>query len=146
MKRIHRARDKESVIEALCSGESAIFIEIWQVMLFAAALGYRRGRKLKLGEVDSGKAILPALFDKSAAGPGFQYLLTLVTDANAEHLADNESNDEVRVTLFEQYANGGLALMLEELEKSSYSLDSIVRLMEAEQPVNGEGGLSDITL
>lgn len=146
MRRIQRARDKEKTVEALTSGEAAMFGEIWQLLLFAAAVGFRHGRKEKLGEVDSGKAINPLLFEKSAAGPGFSHLLALVVDGDARHLAGTDDNDDVRVTLFEQYANGGLALLTEELEKTSYSLDSMIRFLESDQPVAGEGSLSDIQL
>lgn len=146
MKRIHRALDKEEMVQVLVTGENRIFGEIWQLMLFAGAVGYRHQRREKLGERSSGRAVNPDLFDKSAAGPGFQYLLTLVTDNDASHLADNEENESVRVALFEEYINGGLAIMMEELEQSSYSLDAMIRFIEAEQPTRREGDLSDVRL
>lgn len=147
MRRIQRARDKEKIVEALCGSSNAIFTEIWQLLLFAAAVGYRHQRREKLSDADSGKAINPQLFEKSPGGLGFQYLLALVADKSAEHLSSSEENDDFRITLFEEYANGGLALLGEELEKHSYSLDSLLTFIEQpESAAPAQGSLSDVKL
>src|SRR5262245_12324226 len=115
-KRIQRATDKKDIIEALTSESSGGFKEIWRVLLFAAMLGFKHERREPLSSVDSGEAIRQDSFGNSPVWPGLLYLLALVEKESSEALQASEESEELRITLFEEYANGGLALLKEKIE------------------------------
>lgn len=143
MRRIQRAADKEPLVQTLTTGENPPFKEIWRLLLFAAAVGQSRGRREPLKNVESGKAI-PAniLSSNSNVWPGFQYLMALVEKDDAAVLGGGDALDDDRLRLFEEYANGGLSIIQEELEKGSYLLDAFLQFMPI-NPASGPGNELD---
>ena len=139
MRRIQRASDKESLVQTLTSGENPPFKEIWRLLIFAASVGQSRGRREPLKAVDSGKAIPAAIFANSPAWPGFHYLMALVEKDDSTILGGSDALENERLTVFEEYANGGLSVMQEELEKGSYLLDAFLQFMPLNQnPAKGD--------
>jgi dnd system-associated protein 4 len=130
MRRIQRALDKEDVVKVLTSGDAPLFKEIWRLVLFAAAVGYHFDRRDKLGAVDSGKAF-PPNYISNPAWPGVHYLLALVCTSEPHVLSGTDESDDERITIFEEYANGGLAVLKEQLEQRSYSLDSFLQFISS---------------
>ncbi len=126
MRRVQRAGDKENFVKALTTGENAPFKEIWRLLLFASAIGYRAQRRVVLQDVDAGKAMPQSYFSNNPAWPGFQYLMALVDLDDAGILAGSDENDDVRLRVFEEYANGGLEMLQEAVESSSCALDALV--------------------
>ena len=57
MRRIQRDICHDELVKALTAGESALFKEIWRLMLFAAALGVFQGKRKSIDKADTGKAI-----------------------------------------------------------------------------------------
>lgn len=143
MRRIQRATDKESLVQTLTSGENPPFKEIWRLLLFAAAVGQSRGRREPLKNVESGKAI-PAniLSSNSNVWPGLQYLMALVDKDDASVLGGGDTLDDERLRLFEEFANGGLSIIQEELEKGSYLLDAFLQFMPI-NPTSDQGNELD---
>ncbi len=131
MRRILRATDKESVIQALTTGEMGFFNEIWKLLLFAAMVGYHDGKREPLKKADSGKAIDPQVFGNSPAWPGILYLMGLVETEDTRSLYADERNENELIKRFEEYANRGLTIVGGELESSSFSLLSINRFVLA---------------
>jgi len=132
MKRIHRAKDKEDIIELLTSDASGVFREIWKLLFFAAALGFKHSRREKLAAVDAGRGIDQSSFGNNPAWPGVLYLLGLAeTDATEVLKATEEAEDE-RISIFEEYANGGLALLKEQFAGKNLSLDALLNFVQAE--------------
>lgn len=129
MRRIQRSADKESLVQTLTSGENPPFKEIWRLLIFAASVGQSRGRREPLKAVDSGKAIPAAIFSNSPAWPGFHYLMALVEKDDSTVLGGGEDMENERLLIFEEYANGGLSIIQEELEKGSYLLDAFLQFM-----------------
>jgi dnd system-associated protein 4 len=127
MRRIHRAKDKEATIKALVDDLGA-FKEIWRILLFSASLGVKAKRREKLREIDSGKGIDQSTFGNSTAWPGILHLIALVEAQDATVLSD--SSEEGRITLFEEYANGGLSIIAEHFSTASLSLQSLIDLAE----------------
>lgn len=130
MRRFNRSADKRSVIDQLTSSNGGAFAQIWQVMIFAACLGVHLGRKVPLGDLDSGLAI-PAsvLTNNCPSWPGLLYLVGLVETSDPTILNQDEATDERRMKLIEEYANGGLAYLAETLESRSFSLDSVCQMI-----------------
>jgi dnd system-associated protein 4 len=133
MRRFNRATDKRDVVEKLLSSNGGAFSQIWQIMIFAACLGVKIKRKEALGDTDSSVAIPPSvLANNCSSWPGLLYLINIVETSDPNILNSDESADESRMRLLEEYANGGLAFMRENLETKEYSLDSVCQLLADE--------------
>jgi dnd system-associated protein 4 len=147
-RRVQRATDKEDLIKAITQAPQAPFKEIWRLMVFAALLGYRENRKEPLAEVDTGKGIDERYFANSTAWPGLLYLMALAETERPEVLSGEPEEEECRVATFEQYANGGLSILKEQLEAGGYSLDALAQLLAtyAAPPGAAEGKLREITI
>ena len=53
MRRIQRDACHEDFVKSLTTGDLPLFREIWRVLLFAAALGIKNGRRRRLEKVES---------------------------------------------------------------------------------------------
>lgn len=130
-RRVRRARDKDALIEKLTKKGDAKFGEMWRLLIFAACLGLARNERMPLGDYDTGKSIDFSYFSGCHAWPGFLYLLNLVDVGDATILNPDQETIERQIVCFEEYANGGLAIIQNELESRDYSLDAIVGLIPA---------------
>lgn len=126
MRRIQRSHDKEELVKQLTTGENAAFGEIWRLVLFAAVLGYKLGRREPLGQKDSGKAIMESYFANCPAWPGVLYLLGLVETQKTDVMGSSEDAENNLVSIFEEYANGGLAYLDEQLRSRTPTLLNVL--------------------
>ena len=132
MKRIQRATDKEDIIQLLTADGTGIFREIWRLLLFAAVLGQKNGRREKLSAVETGRGIDQSSFGNNPAWPGVLYLLGLIeTDATEVLCASEEAEDE-RIAVFEEFANGGLAILKGEFAARNCNLDTFLIFIETQ--------------
>lgn len=132
MKRIHRATDKKRIIDLLTSDGTAAFREIWRLLLFSAALGFKNGRREPLKNVESGEAIRQELFGNCPAWPGILYLIGLVETGGTEVLMATEESEDRRLKAFEEYANGGLAILDDNFKAGNCNLDSLLNFIQAQ--------------
>jgi dnd system-associated protein 4 len=116
MRRIRRDLIHEKFIQELTSGEPPLFKDLWRILLFAAILGHRAGKRVPVSEYDSGKAMPDAYFTNSPAWPGVLYLLGLVETNSTNALSSKQEDEDALIQVFEEYANGGLHLLRERLE------------------------------
>ncbi len=128
MRRIQRDKIHEEFIQTLISGEQAIFREIWRVLLFAAALGVKKGSRRPLEDVDTGKAF-PENYFNTPGWKGFLYLLGFLDNETSEHLKNDEKEQDKLITAFEEYANFGLHEMSKIVTSSFDSLGQIAELI-----------------
>ncbi len=128
MRRIQREVCHEDLIKGLTSSEGSIFKEIWRVLLFAAALGIRDGRRSSLGKVDSGKAV-PETYFNTPGWRGFLYLIGVADSGDSACLHGSEEAQEQLIAAFEEYANYGLYALSERLSASASPLDELVSLL-----------------
>lgn len=134
MRRIQRDVCHEEFVKSLTSGEGAIFKEIWRVLLFAAALGIKDGKRRALEKTDSGKAI-PDTYFNSPGWKGFLYLIGVADTGDSACLHGTEEAQDSLVAAFEEYANNGLHIMADRMRASSLPLDELISLlMEATKP------------
>jgi dnd system-associated protein 4 len=138
-KRIMRATDKSDLIEDLMSEDIGVFREIWRLLLFAAQIGIKKGRKEPLKSVDSGKGIDQATFGNSSAWPGILYLMSIAETGDASLLSGDNSGDDQRISLFEEYANGGLSELKEYFAVNALSLDSLLSFIEVNTLISKAG-------
>ncbi len=140
MRRIQRAEDKEELVQQLTSGEQTCFTEIWRLVLFAAMLGYKIERREPLGHRDSGKAMMESYFANCPAWPGAVYLLGLVKTGSTGVMQSGETSENELLTIFEEYANGGLSYLEEQLRGRTPTLLSILDIINGVTAVRVEGG------
>lgn len=127
-KRIHRSKDKEQIISALMSDQVGVFKEIWRLLLFAAQLGHHAKRREALLSIDSGKGIDQATFGNSPSWPGVTYLMALVESDSAAVLQGTGKAEDERLAIFQEYANGGLALIEEQFDGRVIDLNGLLDL------------------
>ena len=129
MRRIQRSQDKEELVKQLTTGENAAFGEIWRLLLFSAMLGYKLGRREPLGQKDSGKAMMESYFANCPAWPGVLYLLGLVETQKTDVMGASEDAENKLITVFEEYANGGLAYLDEQLRGRTPTLLNVLDIV-----------------
>jgi len=130
MRRFHRDRDKQPVIDALIADGKGPFSQIWRIMIFASALGFRIQSRVPLKEAESNVAIPPSVFANNCSSwPGYAFLINLVDTSNPNIFNNDDAADERRIRTLEEYANGGLEYMRDNLDSQNYSLDSVCRLI-----------------
>ena len=136
IRRVNRAKDKEAAIKALIKDEEKerpyAFQWMWQLMIFSAMLGYRHNRREALGKFESGKGIDAAVLMKDPCFEGILNLFSLMDNENERLLTTNKENNERKISLFEEFANGGLAILKEKLETADYRLESVITLIAEE--------------
>lgn len=124
MRRIQRDARHEEFIKSLCSAEGGGFREIWRVLMLAASIGAKFDLRIPLENIDSGRS-MPESYFNNPAWPGFLFLIGFVGKAGAECLSATPDNEEALITLFEEYANGGLDWLKARVENAPTSLDGL---------------------
>lgn len=133
MRRIHRPKSKEALIQELISDKVGVFPDIWRLLLFAAQVGFKNQSKEPLGEVDSGKGIDQTSFGNCAAWPGLLYLMALVENQDPTAcLMGNARSEELRLSIFQEYAHGGLSIMEDFFESHPCDLDGILEFIDTQ--------------
>ncbi|ABQ26657.1 DNA phosphorothioation-associated protein 4 [Geotalea uraniireducens] len=133
MKRIQRANDKEEIIKTLMSDQVGVFKEIWKLLLFAAQVGMRNDKRLPLKAVDAGKGIDQSTFGNCPAWPGVLYLMTLAETQNSNCLSGSAEAEDDRVSVFQEYANGGLEILRDFFTGRPLDLDGLLAFIETQK-------------
>ena len=133
MKRIQRANDKEEIIKSLMSDNVGVFKEIWKLLLFAAQVGMRNDKRLPLKAVDAGKGIDQSTFGNCPAWPGVLYLMTLAETQNSNCLSGTAEAEDDRVSVFQEYANGGLEILRDFFAGRPLDLDGLIAFIETQR-------------
>jgi dnd system-associated protein 4 len=133
MKRIQRANDKEEIIKSLLSDQVGVFKEIWKLLLFAAQVGMRNDKRLPLKGVDAGKGVDQSTFGNCPAWPGLLYLMALAETQNSNCLSGSAEAEDDRVSVFQEYANGGLEITREFFSGRPLDLDGLLAFIETQR-------------
>ncbi len=133
MKRIQRASDKEEIIKSLMSDNVGIFKEIWKLLLFAAQIGMRNNASARLTATDAGKGIDQSTFGNCPAWPGVLYLMTLAETQNVTCLSGSSDAEDERISVFQEYANGGLAILQDFFSGRPIDLDGLLAFIETQR-------------
>lgn len=133
MKRIQRASDKEEIIKSLMSDQVGVFKEIWKLLLFAAQIGVKNHVRTPLKAADPGKGIDQTTFGNCPAWPGVLYLMTLAETQRSESLSGSQDAEDERVAVFQEYANGGLAILQDFFAGRSIDLDGLLAFIETQR-------------
>lgn len=104
--RVRRPKDKEELVQQLLADKDGPFRTMAEVLLFAAAVGWFHRRREPLKEVS--EPIRYEIFRKSPTAEAFIDSIGVLAYPADPQVLSNERLGE-RITVFEEYANGGLA-------------------------------------
>lgn len=117
--KIRVAKDKAALVQALMNAneKTSPFQTYVEVMVFAAALGVQRKKRSPLIEIS--KREPGPIEQEYFATKGYDVLIKLLAIAEIKNIdilsLNNEEYDDKRTQIFEEYANGGLEILQEEL-------------------------------
>ncbi len=117
--KIRVARDKAELVKSLVASadNNSPFQTYADVMLFAATLGAKQHQRVVLGEI-SKKEPGPISSDVFIAR-GYDAVMKLIAIAATENIniitPDRAEFEQQRIQIFEEYANGGLEILAQEL-------------------------------
>lgn len=135
--RIRVAKDKADLVKALTvsNGTTGPFQTYADVMVFAAALGAKHKKRSHL-EAISNKEPAPIALEVFVSR-GYELVIKLLAiaetkDAKIISIFD-ESAEEKRIHIFEEYANGGLEILRDELRGSVDYSEQILLILSSER-------------
>jgi dnd system-associated protein 4 len=133
---VRRPKDKEAIMIRLAQGSDSVFATFVDLLCFAACLGYSRGISLPF---DSSLEPVPWHIFESAGKDSVVNLVAAVSSDDFGIVGLDRFDEKLRV--FEQYANGGLQILTELVEKSPRSPFDVVTdlVLEAHQSASGSG-------
>jgi dnd system-associated protein 4 len=117
--RIRVARDKAELVKSLIAAadNNSPFQTYADAMLFAAVLGAKQHRRVPLGEIskkEPGPISMEVFLSR-----GYDPVMKLIAIAATENInvisPDRADFEQQRINIFEEYANGGLEILEQEL-------------------------------
>jgi dnd system-associated protein 4 len=135
MRRVRRPAQHEALLKRL-AGDDGPFGTLAEVLTFAAGLGYAEGRREPLAA--SGEQIDFDVFQRLGV-EGFIDMLGAAVHEDVTILSDEKSDE--RLTVFEEFANGGLGILQSRLAQSKADLDSLLGVvLERERDAVSDDG------
>ena len=132
--RIKIAKDKADLVKALVASNepTAPFQTYVEVMLFAAALGVKHRKRVPLETI--AKDLSPLRQDYFTSSFAFVINLLAITEAKEINiLCNDEMADDQRINIFEEYANGGLEILQNELRGAVDYSERILLVLSSER-------------
>jgi dnd system-associated protein 4 len=117
---INRSRSYEDIVQRLAGqtlpgSDRRLFPTIRELLCFAALLGFSEGRRVPLDRAQGVEDISYQQFERGEA-EHLIYLIALAHEKDVNVL--REGNEDQCGQLFEEYANGGLAIIKDSLLKA----------------------------
>lgn len=135
--RIRVAKDKADLVKALTSSDGATgpFQTYADVIVFAAALGVKHKKRVPLGEISKREPSPIRLEYFATVGNDWVIKLLGVTETQDIKILSltEEQHEAQRNLIFEEYANGGLELLQNELRGSVDYTERILLLLSYEK-------------
>jgi dnd system-associated protein 4 len=135
--RIRIAKDKADLVKSLTlsDNKSSPFQTYADVIAFAAALGNKRKKRLPLGEISKRE---PGSIDVDIfVSRGYDMAIKLIAIAETKnpHILSHldEKLEAQRLQIFEEYANGGLEILREELRGTADYTDRLLLILISER-------------
>lgn len=131
-RRIKVPADKVEFIESMLKTEKGPFDNKAQVLGFAAAYGAKAGERLPVKKASQGESIRYSVFLNEKLDTLIN-LLAVTNTGDPKVLARNDEMEDIRATIFEEYANSGLALLEEKLSGEVKYTQPLLLLMRGSQ-------------
>lgn len=109
--RVRRPEDKDELLDRIVDGDGNAFNARYEALTFCAALGYSREKRIPF--TNTGESIRWEQFQSVGAG-ALSAMLAVASSDDAEIVAPERIEERIRV--FEEYANGGLEVLSNELD------------------------------
>jgi dnd system-associated protein 4 len=138
--RIRVAKDKAELVKSLTSadGETGPFQTFADVIVFAAALGVKHKKRIPLGEI-SKREPAPIRLEVFAVS-GYDILIKLIALTETQDIIilspHEEEYEKQRNGIFEEYANGGLEILQNELRGAVDYSERILLFLSYERANN----------
>ena len=143
--RIRVAKDKADLVKALVDSGSTTgpFQTYADVMVFAAALGAKRKKRSPLGTITKEPSPI-ALEVFVSRGYDLMFKLLAIRETKDPKIISllDETSEEKRSHIFEEYANGGLEILRDELRGAVDYTERILLILSSERfkEESSEGG------
>jgi dnd system-associated protein 4 len=133
--RIRIAKDKAELVRSLMAttDNHSPFQTYADVVLFAAVLGVKYQRRIPLGEISQREPgpIGSEIFISRGYDPAMK-LIAIAATENINIISPNSTEfEQQRLHILEEYANGGLELLQQELRGSVNYTDRILLMLSA---------------
>lgn len=139
IRRVRRPAQHEQLMKRL-AGDDGPFSTLAEVLTFAAGLGYSEGKRETF--TTSGEQIDFDVFQRLGV-EGFIDMLAAAVHDEVAILGPDKADE--RLTVFEEFANGGLDILQSRLAQSKADLDTLLAIvLERERdvaPEEPEGGV-----
>ncbi len=144
--RIRVSKDKAELVKALVASDNTTgpFQTYADVMVFAAALGAKRKKRSPLGVISTKEPAPIAL--EVFLSRGYDRVLKLLAIAETKDSkilsSIHEKSEEERIHIFEEYANGGLEILRDELRGAVDYWERLLLILSTERlkKESSEGG------
>lgn len=141
-RRIRRNREQENIYKALTEGETAVFETYKDVFMMAACVGFSMRSRVSFER--SAEPIAMSVFSGNNDLPIINAIAFQETGDVGVLLGDEEAFDK-KLTIVEEYANGGLDLLRHKvLEIAGDPLDNLISFLLEQSPDEIRG--SDVSL
>jgi dnd system-associated protein 4 len=111
---VHRSGAYEDTLQILGGSGSTLFPTLRDALGFAATLGYREGRRLQFDKNFGREDLQPSVYVSSQESVDLIFMIGLAESKSTDIL--KLENEKECIKIFEEYANGGLALIAEWLD------------------------------
>ncbi|MEI1373702.1 DNA phosphorothioation-associated protein 4 [Nostoc sp. UHCC 0926] len=135
--RIRVAKDKAELVKDLTSsdGGTGPFNTFADVIVFAAALGAKRKKRVPLGEIS--KREPSPIPQEQFIVRGYNTVINLIAIAEIQDIKvlslQEGNNNEKRNYIFEEYANGGLEILQSEIRGAVDYSERILLILSSER-------------
>ena len=135
--RIKVAKDKAKLVQRLLDtkGSTGAFQTYADIIAFAASLGAKYQKRIKLAEISQSEPAPISL--EVFISRGYDRLIKLIAVADTEDIKILSTEDAIaeinRVQIFEEYANGGLEKLGNELRGAVDYTERLVLILNAER-------------
>lgn len=134
-RRLRRPERHAKLMDELASGDNSVFNTYAELLIFAGALGSFHSRR-----VEFKKVVGQVNYDVFEGRPEFPAVIECIALSESRSLAVfKEENSETRLTIFEEYACGGLEIISEKMAKGFLPQDAIIDLCKACQTSESVG-------
>lgn len=135
--RIRVARDKADLVKALVTSDNMTgpFQTYADVMVFAAALGAKRKKRSPLASISTKEPAPIALEVFISRGYDLVFKLLAIAETKEAKILSlfEEKSEEQRTHIFEEYANGGLEILRDELRGAVDYSERLLLILSAER-------------
>jgi dnd system-associated protein 4 len=140
IRRVRRPKDKEEMMARLSQGADSIFDTYVELLCFAACLGYARNASVPF---ESSAEAVPWHIFENRGKDSVVNLVAAVASEDFTIVGPDRFDDKLKV--FEQYANGGLEILSQLIDKSPKTPFDVVRdlVLEAQRISPGSAASID---